>query len=127
MTEEVQDGAQQEPLPFWMFECERDPPISACSGFTLCGGLNIFIRFAYVIYPMGVVLVAVIQMGEANPSVWRRFWTSKEAAVGQAAQLVADAEDYLYGSLNLAPRQDEDLDGDSFVHHLDMRINNGFH
>lgn len=125
MSEQAQEEDSQE-LPYWAFECERDPPQFACSGFQLSGG-NVLVRFGYVIYPMGVVLVATIQIGDGDHKVWRRFWTSRERAVDAAQALVEDSEDYLFGTLNLRPREDEDLDVDAFMHHLDMRLNNGFH
>lgn len=123
MSEQAQE---EQPLPYWAFECEREPPIAHCSGFILQGG-NVAVRFGYVVYPMGVVLMATIQIGDSEIKMWRRFWASRERAVDSALQLVEDAEDYLFGTLGLRPREDEDLDTDDFMHHLDTRLNNGFH
>lgn len=113
-------------LPSWAFECEREPPQHAIFGFQIQGG-NVNLDLGYMIYPLGVVLIATVKIGDSERRVWRRHWASREAAVEMAEQMVYDAEDYLFGTLGLRPRPVEDLDPDHFMHHLDMRLNNGFH
>lgn len=126
MTQEVNQTDKQAELPYWAFECEREDALYACSGFKVVGG-NVQLNFGYAIYPVGVILMVVITIGDNEPRMWRRFMTSKERALDAAWDLVGDCEQYLYGDLRTTPRDPEDLDADCFVHHLDMRLNNGLH
>lgn len=115
-----------EELPPPHFPCEKDPPQHLCQGFTLHGGA-VDINLAYAVYPLGVVLIATVKVGDLARTIWRRFWTTRESALEAAESLAGDAEEYMFETLGLAPRPVEDLDLDDFLHHLDMCLNNGFH
>jgi hypothetical protein len=108
------------------FDCERGPPIHSCSGFCLVGG-NVRVGFGYGIYTMGVLLVVTTRIGLADSTVWRRVWAPKDQALDTAETLVGDAEEYLVDTLGCAPRLEEDLGVDDFLHHLDMCLGHGFH
>ena len=108
------------------FECESQPPLHYVNGFTLHGG-NVDIDHAYAIYPLGVILIVTVKIGDAQRQLWRRVWAPRDTAVDAAEQLCYDSEEYLIDTLGCRPRGVEDTDLNDFVHHLDMRINNGFH
>lgn len=95
-------------------------------GFTMHAG-NVDIDLGYAVYPPGVVLIAAVKIADNKREIWRRYWSSRERAVDAADQLVYDCGEYLCGTLGCNLREVEDLDCDAFVHHLDMRLNNGFH
>lgn len=113
-------------IPPWAFDWERNPPMHKATGFLLVGG-NVVVNCGYFLYPQGVLLLAFVQIGDQEPKIWRRHWASKEAAVDAAESLAGDAEEYIMGTLGLAPRPVEDLDLDDFIQHLYMRLNNELH
>lgn len=116
----------QDELPPWAFGWEKDPPLHAATGFLLVGG-NVTVNLGYMLYPQGVLLLAFTKIGGQEPTLWRRHWAPKETAVDAAESLAGDAEEYIFGTLGLAPRPIEDLDLDDFIQHLHMRLNNELH
>lgn len=114
------------PLDPSMFAWQRQEPLHTCMGFILNGG-TVSINCGYSIYPGAVLLMAFVKIADTETKCWRYFWTSTEAAVSEAEKLVDDAYEYLCGALGCRPREEENLNLDDFMHHLDMRINNGFH
>jgi hypothetical protein len=118
------DSAVKE-LPPIAFPWEGKPPLFTAYGFCLCSA-NLKIYFTYAVYKEGVLLACTERIGDNEPSLWRRHWTSIEAAVEAAEVLVGDAEDYIE-MYRLPVRPYEDLDGDDFIQHLHMRLNNELH
>lgn len=112
--------------PPWAFEWEREPPLHTAAGFLIVGG-NVTVNLGYWTYPNAILLLAFTKIGQQEPQLWRRHWTSMEAAVEAAENLAADAEEYITETLGLMPRAVEDLDLDDFVQHVHMRINNELH
>lgn len=108
-----------------LFPWELKEPLHAAAGFTMsCGNLKLF--FAYALYAEGVLLLCYEKIGDAGATPWRRHWTSIEAAVDAAENLVGDAEEYVE-TLGGHTRPVEDLDVDDFIQHLHMRLNNELH
>jgi len=116
----------KESFPPFSFDWEKVPPKHASGGFRLVGG-NVTIMLGYAVYDEGVLLHAITKIGDQNPDLWRRYWTSHDVAVASAEELVEDAEYYLFNVLGLRPRPVEDLDLDDFIEHLQARLDGGLH
>lgn len=111
--------AEIEDLSGW----DHKVPLTNCFGFKASAG-NLKILLGYATFDGGqVLLYCYEQIGGQTPQLWRRFWTSKEAAVDAAEDLCADIDDYLDSVCNLR-RPYEDLDMDDFIRHIHTRLNN---
>ena len=101
-------------------------PDTAVFGFTASTG-NLKIYLGYGISAAGgVLLYALEQIGAHPPTLWRRFWASRESAVEAAESLAAEVEEYI-DCIGGVQRPTENMDLDDFVFHLTSRIKNGFH
>lgn len=104
----------------------EDAPETSCGGFIACVG-SLKIHLGYATWADGrVLLFCHEQIGPQPPTLWRQVWTGRENAVDAAENLCADAEDYI-DSIHAPMRPYEDLDMDDFLHHIHLRVTNGFH
>lgn len=108
------------------FPWEGQEKLAPVYGFRLVGG-NVTISLTYAVVGSAVMLVAATKIGDQETPIWRHFWSPKSSAVAAAEDLAASAEEYLFETLRLAPRPDEDLDFDDFVEHLRLRLAGEFH
>lgn len=92
----------------------------------MLAGVIFKLHLGYAVYPQGVLLYCYEQYMQQEPQLWRRHWTSKEAALEAAESLAADAEEY-FESLGIVARPVEELSFDDFLQHLEQNLNHGFH
>lgn len=104
---------------------EGKEPLYSAYGFTL-GGVLFKLYLGYALYEEGVLLYCTEKYSSQQREVWRRHWTSFDAALEAAESLAADAEEY-FESLGIVARPVEDLDFDDFLFHLESRLTNAFH
>ncbi len=84
------------------------------------------LSLGYAIHSNGAIELYVLErIGAMEPTVWRNFLTTREAALDVAEGLCADVEDYLD---LVAPRRPyEDLDMDDYLKHLECALTDNFH
>ena len=101
-------------------------PTSTVSGF-VAAAVNIKLVAGYSLVENGVVGLHCFEViGNQQPTLWRSHLTPSISALEMAEDMCAYIEAYI-DDLRLVRRPSEDLDLDDFLHHLDMRINNGLH
>lgn len=133
MSDERENQRQQvaaapEQYPHLQSWEEAGPMLAPSPGFFTAAAGFLSVRLTYYLHQKGVLLVAVIVPPMAPPSVWRRYWTSHVAALREAEELAADAEEYLRQMTQGASlRTIEDLDYDDFLEHLKTNLNKEFH
>jgi hypothetical protein len=106
------------------FPWEERSPLFDTSGFRCVTG-TLEVSAGYADFG-GPVLLYVIEDISGTKRVWRRVWTTREAAADQAESLVADIEDYIE-TIPATPRPVEDLSLDDFIQHITERYTHGLH
>lgn len=102
------------------------PPQSVTLGF-IQATFGLRVELGYMVFPgEGMKLMAFEHLGHGPPTVWKQFWVSREAALKQALDLVADAEQYL-DVVSTKRRPAEALDYDDFIEHLRLYLAGGMH
>ncbi len=107
------------------FPWEGQTPHEPVYGFVLAG-VVFKLHLGYAVYPQGVLLYCYEQYMQQEPQLWRRHWTSKEAALEAAESLAGDAEEY-FESLGIVARPVEELSFDDLLQHLEQNLNHAFH
>lgn len=107
------------------FPWESQTPDGPVYGFVLAG-VQFKLLLGYAVYPAGVLLYCFEQYLQQEPQLWRRHWTSKEAALEAAESLVGDAEEY-FESLGVIARPVEDLSFDDYLQHIEQKLNHALH
>lgn len=108
-----------------VFAWEGQQPLGGTSGFTATAGV-FKVTLGYLVYESAVLLFAMDQVADTQSRVWRHVWAPYAEAVNAAEDLCADVEEYL-DSTRAPWRPSENFDMDDFLHHLHLRITNGFH
>jgi len=105
---------------------EDRPPDYQASGFRLSGG-NVTFTAGFAVWKESVLLFMTQKIGDGAPVLWRRFWTSHEAAVDESEEICHDAYEYLTEVLGCRERPVEDLSFEDFTEMLDKVLKNELH